>query len=163
MTKKAATDTSLEKEIQSLAVKMFELMGVEAQVTVSQTKGALDAEKVYEIDVEAEREKGLLIGTHGSTLSAIQSFLSLAIRQRKGDWVRVTVNVGDWKQKQEEQLALLANQTAQRAVQTGQPQRLYNLDPSQRRIIHTALSDNQEITTESQGEGAERYMVISPK
>lgn len=153
----------MKKEIQSLASKMFELMGVDAQVSITQNKTDETSEKVYEVNVEAEKEKGLLIGTHGSTLSAIQSFLSLAIRQRQGEWVRVVVNIGDWKQKQEEQLALLANQTAQRAVATGQPQRLYNLDPSQRRIIHTILSENQEITTESQGEGSERYMVISPK
>ncbi|KKQ74939.1 MAG: Single-stranded nucleic acid binding R3H domain protein [Candidatus Woesebacteria bacterium GW2011_GWB1_38_5b] len=158
-----AKTTSLKKEIQVLAVKMFELMGVDASVDISMTKDGTEGENVYQVNVEAEKEKGLLIGAHGSTLSAIQSFLSLAIRQRQGDWVRVVVNIGDWKQKQEEQLTLLANQAAQRALQTGQPQRLYNLDPSQRRIIHTMLSENQDVETQSQGEGSERYMVISPK
>jgi len=54
----------------------------------------------------------------------------------------------------------LAEQTAQRAIETSEPQNLYNLNPSQRRVIHMYLSENDDIVTESEGEGYERYLVI---
>jgi spoIIIJ-associated protein len=84
-------------------------------------------------------------------------------RQENGEWKRISVNVGDWREKQEEYLSEMAKVTAERAKQTGEPQNLYNLSPSQRRIIHIALSEDKEIETESVGEGEERYLVVKPK
>lgn len=153
----------ITKQLKSVTEQMLELIGIEAEVTVTKSPADSEEDKVYEVHIDSEKEKGLLIGTHGATLAAIQSFLGMALKQETGNWVRVAVNIGDWKQKQEDHLAALANQTAQRALQTGQPQRLYNLTPSQRRVVHMVLSENKEIVTESQGEGTERYLVVSPK
>jgi spoIIIJ-associated protein len=72
------------------------------------------------------------------------------------------VNVGDYMQKQEEQLRDLAAATAERARETGDPQLLYNLNPSQRRIIHMALSE-EDVETVSEGEGRDRHLVVSLK
>ena len=72
-------------------------------------------------------------------------------------------NVGDWREKQEEHLRILAKEAAERAKETGNPQPIYNLTPSQRRIVHMELTNDKEVVTESTGEGDERYLVISPK
>jgi spoIIIJ-associated protein len=73
------------------------------------------------------------------------------------------VNVGDYREKEEDYLKSLAASTAQRARETKEPQNLYNLKPWQRRIIHLALSEEKDLTTESMGEGEERYLIIKPK
>ncbi len=145
------------EEIKKIASELFKLLGLEVDLKVKEEDGI-----VY-LNIEAPEATGLLIGRHGETLNAIQSFLAMAIKQASGEWVRVVVNIGDWRQKQEEQLVKLANQAATRATETGQPQYLYNLNATQRRIVHLALAENKAVETQSEGEGNERYLIVKPK
>ena len=94
---------------------------------------------------------------------SIQTILGILLKQKTGEWKRVTVDVGDYLEKEEGYLKNLAESTAARAKETGEPQNLYNLKPSQRRIIHMELSKDSSISTESVGEGEERYLVVSAK
>ena len=75
----------------------------------------------------------------------------------------IVVDVSNWREKEEERLISLATITAQRAKDTGEVQYLYNLTPAQRRVIHLTLSENPGVSTESQGEGKDRYLAITPK
>jgi spoIIIJ-associated protein len=134
-------------------------MGTKAQVKASEDK----KNEAVRIDIETEEETGLLIGRHGETIEAIQSILGMMLKKKTGDWVRIIVDVGGWREKQEERLRDLATQTAERAKETGEGQPLYNLSPAQRRVIHLALADNPDIETESAGEDEERYLIIRPK
>lgn len=143
--------------------ELLDLIGIKGNVLVESAKNTGDSEEVVLVNIDSSDETGLLIGAHGMTLNAIQSFLRMAIRQKTGEWVGLTVNIGDWKEKQEQHLVELAESTAARAISTNAPQRLYNLTPSQRRVIHLNLSQRGDVITESQGEGVERYLVISPK
>lgn len=151
------------KKTLSLAEKMandlLSLMGTKAQVKASEDK----KNEAVRIDIETEEETGLLIGRHGETIEAIQSILGMMLKKKTGDWVRIIVDVGGWREKQEERLRDLATQTAERAKETGEGQPLYNLSPAQRRIIHITLADNPDIETESAGEDEERYLIIRPK
>jgi spoIIIJ-associated protein len=87
----------------------------------------------------------------------------MALRQASGEWHRITLNIGDWKEKQEEQLSELAQQTVSRAISTGEPQMLYNLSASQRRTIHMLLAKDDKVQTESEGEGIDRHLIIRPR
>jgi len=80
-----------------------------------------------------------------------------------GEWFRVIVNVGDYRQKQEEKLKELANVSADRAVETNEPQPIYNLNASQRRVVHMHLAERGDVLSESQGEEPERYLVVKSK
>lgn len=151
----------MKEELHKIAEELFGIIGIDASIDVQEDK-AEDSQKVYLVTVDAPREAGLLIGAHGSTLQAIQSFLAMALKQKTGDWVRVVVDIGDWRQKHEAHLATLAKQAADRARQTGQPEPLYNLTPAQRRVVHMALSTEEGITTESEGEGSSRYLIVKP-
>ncbi|OGM28016.1 hypothetical protein A3D00_03120 [Candidatus Woesebacteria bacterium RIFCSPHIGHO2_02_FULL_38_9] len=146
------------KVVGELANELLSLMGVKATTEVSQDKES----DSLRVEINAGEETGLLIGSHGLTLTAIQSFLGLALKQKTGEWKRITVDIGEYKQKQEEYFVNLARETAKRAKSTGKPQYLYNLTAEQRRIIHMSLTDNKEVKTESFGEGQERYLVVSP-
>jgi spoIIIJ-associated protein len=150
----------MEKQIQELADELLKKVEVEAEVAVEEEEQ--EGQKVYKVEVDSPREAGLLIGAHGSTLHAIQSFLAMALKQQTGEWVRIVVDIGDWRQKHESHLASLAQAAAERAKATGEPQPLYNLTPSQRRVVHLALVGRDDVATESQGEGASRYLVVKP-
>jgi spoIIIJ-associated protein len=151
----------MDKDIKNIADELFSLLGIEAEIDVE--KEDQEGQEVFMVEVKAPSEAGLLIGAHGSTLHAIQSFLAMAVKQKTGDWVRVVVDIGDWRQKHEEHLSSLAKATAERAKSTGEAQQLYNLTPAQRRIVHMALSKEEGIVTESEGEGASRYLVVKPE
>lgn len=144
----------MEKDIQKLVEELLHLMEVKAEVSVEKDSDS------YKVSVNPEEEAGLLIGGHGSTLSAIESFINIALKQKTGEWVRVSVDIGEWKSKHDQELVELAEQASMRARETGEDQHLYNLTPAQRRVIHMALSEQKGIITESLGEGTGRYLVV---
>ena len=95
--------------------------------------------------------------------SSGQVILGMIYKRKTGEWQRIVVDVSNWREKEEERLISLATITAQRAKDTGEVQYLYNLTPAQRRVIHLTLSENPGVSTESQGEGKDRYLAITPK
>lgn len=151
----------MNEELKKIAEELFSILEIEAGIEVTEDT-AEDSQKVYLVTIDAPREAGLLIGAHGSTLQAIQSFMAMALKQKTGEWVRVVVDIGDWRQKHEEHLAALARQAAERARSTGDAQQLYNLTPAQRRVVHMVLAEEEGVITESEGEGASRYLVVKP-
>lgn len=143
--------------VQDLSVELLTLMGSKAGIEVKE-----EGEDII-VNIITEEESGLLIGHHGQTLLSIQTVLGLMTKNALGEWKRIVVNVGDWRQKEEEQLIGLAHEVAERAKQTGEPQPIYNLTPAQRRIVHIELAKDETLESESQGEGVERYLVVKLK
>jgi spoIIIJ-associated protein len=147
------------KDLQKLSEELLGLMGTKAKVEVSYDK----ANTCYLVNIDGGEETGLLIGKKGETLLSLQTILGILLKQNTGEWERVTVNVGDYLEKEEGYLKNLALSTASRAKETGEPQNLYNLKPAQRRIIHMVLAEDKDVSTESMGEGEERYLVVTAK
>lgn len=147
------------KILQKLTSELFALMGVKPAAEVSFDK----ENQAYVININAGDETGLLIGRKGETLASLQMILGIMLKQATGEWARVLVNVGDYREKEEDYLKNLAESAVARAKETGEPQSLYNLKAGQRRIIHMYLSENSDIETESQGEGIDRFLLIKPK
>lgn len=145
--------------LRKLATEFLGLMLVEAKLEVNFDK----ENDAYVIDIDADDKTGLLIGKKGDTLSSIQLVLGILFKQKVGEWKRVVVNVGDYRQKEEDYLRNLALSAANRAKETGEPQSLYNLKAWQRRIVHLSLSEDKDIETESQGEGEERFLIVKAK
>ncbi len=145
------------KIVKENAEKLFGLMSVEAEIEVSEDK---ENEAVV-VSINNTKEAGLIIGSRGRTLDSIQIILAMICKKDLGDWRRIIIDVSGWREKEKERLENLAELTAQRAIETDEPQYLYNLTPSQRRTIHLFLSENSDVKTESQGEGKERYLVVT--
>jgi len=152
----------MEKNIeilQNTANELLALMSTSAKAEVSYDKEG----QVFIVNINTKDETGLLIGKKGETLLAIQTVLGFLLKQKTGEWLRVLVNIGDYREKEENYLKELASSTANRAKETGEPQRLYNLKAWQRRVVHMSLSEDSAISTESEGEGEERCLVVSAK
>ncbi|OGM21719.1 hypothetical protein A2955_03730 [Candidatus Woesebacteria bacterium RIFCSPLOWO2_01_FULL_37_19] len=148
-----------EKILEEISNKLFNLIGTDAKATVVEDK----ENATFMVNVEAEEEAGLLIGNRGKTIYSLQTVLNLILKQRTGEWYRVVVNIGDWLEKEKERLEQLAQQTKDRAKETGESQVLYNLTPGQRRLVHLYLSEDKSVDTKSEGEGENRYLIVSPK
>lgn len=121
-----------------------------------------DETEAFRVRIETE-ETGLLIGHHGKTLESFQLILGIIISKKIGRWVKVYVNVGDYREKREETLMHMAQHAADRALALGRPVELARLSPSERRIIHLTLSGDERIATESIGEGDDRVLLVKPK
>lgn len=144
--------------LERLSKELFSLMGVKVDVRVDEDK----ENDALLLNLEVNEERGLLIGKKGETINALQTVLGMMLKQSLGEWKRVLVNIGDWREKQEGYLKDLALRAAERAKETRDPQSLYNLDAGQRRIIHILLKSVDGVTTESMGEGKERCLVVKP-
>jgi spoIIIJ-associated protein len=144
------------KDLQKLSEELLSLMGTKAKADVSYDK----ENECYLVNIDGADETGLLIGKKGDTLLSLQTILGILFKNKTGEWERIAVNVGDYLEKEESYLKNLALGAAARAKETHEPQSLYNLKPAQRRIIHMVLGEDKEVTTESVGEGEERYLVV---
>jgi spoIIIJ-associated protein len=108
-------------------------------------------------------EPGILIGYHGQALQALQLLIAMIGFKKNGEWTRVLVNVGDYREKREESLTNMAKSLAQKVKFSGTSQSLPPMSSAERRIIHLALADDQEVETVSESEGRDRHVVIKPK
>ena len=152
----ADDDVDQSREI---VAEFFALIGIDDPVEISADK---DNQAIL-VDIKETDKAGLIIGRKGETIQSLQLILSLIFKNKTDKWLRFLINVADWREKQDARISSLADQAAQRAKQTGQPQHLYNLSSAERRKIHMQLSTDDEIVTESQGEGKERYLVVTVK
>lgn len=121
-----------------------------------------DETGAFRVHIETE-ETGLLIGFHGKTLESFQIILGIMVSKSLNQWVKVYVNVGDYREKREEALMLMAQRAAERVAITGRPVELTRLSPSERRVIHLTLSGDERVATESIGEGDSRILIVKPK
>jgi len=145
--------------VEKLSKELIGKLGVDVSISVSKD----EKNNAIMVKIDAKDETGLLIGNRGATILSLQAALGMMMRQETDEWVRVVVDIADWREKQEARLQKLADQTVERAVQTKEAQPLYNLSPAERRIIHVYLSENKDVSTESSGEGDERYLLIRPR
>jgi spoIIIJ-associated protein len=106
---------------------------------------------------------GLLIGRRGETLSALQLLVSLIVSHRTKHRMRIIVDAENYRERREENLRSLALRVAQQVRNYRRSIALEAMPPHERRIVHIALADSKDISTESIGEGEARRVVISLK
>ena len=106
---------------------------------------------------------GLLIGRRGETLSALQLLVSLIVGHRTKHRMRIIIDAENYRERREENLRSLALRVAQQVRNYRRSIALEAMPPHERRIVHLALSESTDISTESIGEGDERRVVISLK
>ena len=103
------------------------------------------------------------IGYRGETLDALQYLCSLMLNGKNGGFRRVTLDAeGSYRQKREKTLQKLATNLEQKVKRTGREVKLEPMNPYERRVIHTTLQNSKYVTTQSEGQGAARHVVISP-
>ena len=133
------------------------LMGVE--VTINARR---DEEGNVRVDMFGDT-LGILIGRRGETLDALQYLTSLYVNKGGEDYIRVTLDTENYRAKREEALRRLANRMANRAIKTGRKVVMEPMNPYERRILHSALQQNDAVTTHSEGEEPNRHVVITLK
>ena len=119
------------------------------------------AEGVVTIDLDCE-DYGIVIGHRGETLDSIQYLLSLVIKKSTMEYVRVVINVGNYREKRAMTLSNLAKKNAQRVLRTGRRYTFEPMNPYERRIIHTAVQEIEGVESRSIGYNQDRRVVLEP-
>ena len=126
---------------------------------------AIDAkmeEQSVSIDLSGEN-MGIVIGKRGDTLDSLQYLTSLVVNQRSDDYIKVSIDTENYREKRAEALLALSTRLADKVTKTGKKFTLEPMNPYERRIIHSNLQDSETVTTYSVGSEPYRKVVIAPK
>ena len=144
---------------------LLNLMGVEAFVSPlselleEREEGATTG---IAFDVTGE-DLGILIGRRGQTLSCLQYIVKIIVGHQTKTWLPIIVDVEGYKQRRYNALQALAWRMAEQVKVRRVPFTLEPMSAFDRRIIHLALAENPDVTTQSSGEGEARKVVILPR
>ena len=105
---------------------------------------------------------GVIIGRRGETLDSLQYLTSLAANNGNG-YFKISLNIGNYREKREQTLIALANRVAQQVKETNRSRSLEPMNPYERRVIHTAVQEIEGVLSGSVGEGDHRRVVIYPE
>jgi spoIIIJ-associated protein len=89
--------------------------------------------------------------------------LSLCVARALGRFVRISIDVGDYKKNRTEMLKALVAETKARVLSEGKEIAIPELKSWERRVVHLLLEEDKEVLSESQGEGRDRVLVVSPR
>lgn len=145
-----------ETIIKDTTRKLLDMLGIQAEFEVFPSSDHSDI-------ILTTDEGGILIGYHGETLESLQLVLSLCIAKNLGEFVRISVEVGDYKKNRTEYLSQMVNEMKTRAISEQQPVTLPHLKAWERRVVHMLLAEDPQVTTESSGEGRDRTLEIRPR
>ena len=130
--------------------------GIEATIHCEEKEGG---ELAYTLE---GKDLGLLIGHHGEVLDSIQYLLSLVTNRHGDDYVRITIDIENYRAKRENTLRALARKTAGRVKKSGRSVTFEPMSAYERRIIHSQAQEIGGVTTHSIGSGDERRVVMAP-
>ncbi len=122
----------------------------------------LTDEKYLNIDLSGDN-MGIIIGKRGQTLDSLQYLTSIIVNKSEDSYINVSIDTEHYRKKRKETLESLAIGLAKKAKHLRKDVVLEPMNPNERRIIHAALQNDRYVTTHSEGDGAFRYVVISPK
>lgn len=144
-------------EAQVFLENMLNFMNVQAKIQV--------IEKENELRIELSgSDMGILIGYRGETLDSLQYLTSLVVNKGHNfDYKRVIIDTENYREKREETLKRLAKRIADKVRNSGRMIKLEPMNPYERRIIHSALQDESDIETFSEGEEPFRRVVVNLK
>ena len=147
--------------LEELLTRLEVVASVVPQTTPSAEEGE-EAAPLITLDIEGD-DLGILIGRWGQTLASLQYIVRLIVGHQAEDWVPIVIDVEGYKQRRYERLQALAWRLAEQVKVRKVPFTLEPMLAYERRIIHLALADHPDITTESIGEGESRRVVIRLK
>ena len=105
---------------------------------------------------------GFIIGRRGETLDALQYLTGLVANRADNAYYRVTLDIGNYREKREQALVSLARRLGGQTARTGRRNSLEPMNPYERRIIHTTVQEMEGVISWSVGSDDRRHVIIGP-
>ena len=148
--------------------------GIAAMAAEKYLRGILDAMGVEDYTIEVTEQDnhcaitldgenlGFIIGRRGETLDALQYLTSLVANRADSGYYRVTLDIGNYREKREQSLVSLARRLGGQTARTGRRHSLEPMNPYERRIIHTTVQEIEGVISWSVGSDDRRHVIIGP-
>jgi spoIIIJ-associated protein len=144
----------------------------ESEIAADYIEGLLDvADLDGDIDMDVEGDRAFvsvvgatldeLVGQRGEVLEALQELTRLAVHRQTGTRTRMMLDVGGYRQRRRTELAETGRDAAAEVKRTGEPKRLWPMNPFERKIVHDAVAE-AGLRSESEGEEPDRRVVVLP-
>ena len=167
----AKIEEASKEEVKVLAPEVLERKGSDAANYIKEVLTALgypEAEVTYTqkdgmivLQLSGD-EMGAVVGRRGDNLDAMQYLASLVANKSEGSYVRVVLDIDDYRSKREASLRAYARKTASSVVKSGRSITLEAMNPYERRIVHSTVQTVSGATSKSIGSEPNRRVVISP-
>ena len=156
--KEFIVDDAVVDEAKDFLAKIFKAMKIEVMMEkfVNKKDGCVVL-KLHGDDM------GILIGKHGQTLDSLQYLTNLVANKNTENRVHIVIDVENYRERRAETLTRLAKRLADKVKKNGERIVLEPMNPHERKIIHTALQNDNKITTLSEGSEPYRKVVIELK
>ncbi len=145
---------------------------LEGEVAADYIEGLLDvADLDGDIDMDVEGDRAVvsvvgatldeLVGPRGEVLEALQELTRLAVHRQTGARTRIMIDVGGYRLRRRTELAETGRDAADEVKRTGEPKKLWPMNPFERKIVHDAVAA-AGLRSESEGEEPDRRVVVLP-
>ena len=134
---------------------VLSFFGLNIDVTVTSPD-----DEIIEVKIPSSNLNGFLIGQRGENMQTLQFLLSNALKNSGYEYMRVSVDVADYKLQRADRLKHKAEDWVRRVKETGEPMELRNMNAADRRTIHQ-LAAEHGLVSSSVGEGRDRHIVLS--
>jgi spoIIIJ-associated protein len=143
------------RRLRQLLVHVTAAIGVRCRIDVEESDSAIA------VTCSGE-DLGLLIGRHGQTIDAVQVLASAITGRGDGERKEIVVDAAGYRDRRRRTLESLAVRSAEDAVRTAARVELEPMSAAERKIVHTSLEHDERVTTSSDGEEPNRYVVVEP-
>ena len=143
------------ERVRAIVGRVVNALGLHATVDIEESDDEIRA------TVNGD-DLGLLIGKHGSTIDALQHLVFRAAFRGDGERKQVTVDAAGYRERREGALHRMADRAAAEALRYGRPVELEPMRATERKIVHTYLSERSDVETHSEGDEPDRRLVVSP-
>lgn len=141
--------------LRELLEEVVEALGLDADVEVEDTADELIGR------IEGE-DVGLLIGRRGQTIDAVQHLAQRIVFRGGSAPARVVVDADGYRERRAEALRTIALDAAEDALASGEAVELEPMPASERRVVHEFLREREDVTTHSEGDEPDRFLVVEP-
>lgn len=143
-------------DVEQYLGNILKALGLEPEILITEEEESL------QIQINCGDNYGAAIGRRGETLDAIQYLTRLVINKGEKQYQRISINIGDYRQKRENTLRALAKKNAERVKKYGRNVVLDPMNPFERRIIHTTIQEIEGVESHSVGSDENRKVIITP-
>ena len=150
----------LEKELAEIVLGLVERIGIAATVDINEAND-LQEDGVFVCNIQTQ-ESSFLIGQHGLNLQALQHIARIIARKKIQEPINFVLDINNYRQEKNSSIIKLAKTLAEQAVAERRTIILRPMTAYERRFVHLELSKNEQVRTESIGDGDDRRVVIKP-
>ena len=141
--------------LRELLEEIADSLGLDVTVRIEEVdgvlRGALEGDDV-----------GLFIGRRGQTIDAVQHLAQRIVFHGRSPDARVVIDADGYRERRAEALRSIALDAAEESLDSGGAVELDPMPASERRIVHEFLRERDDVSTHSEGEEPERYLVVEP-